>query len=93
MSERICCVCKKLIESEEPSVLTVSSFGNPRYLCDGCDSDFETALSGKEYADIKEAVGRIGEKMENSLVEDELVISEVGELLDKASESAEAILD
>ena len=93
MSERICCICKSLIESDNPAVLTVSSFGNPRYLCDCCDADFSKALSAKEYSEIKDAVSLIGEKMEQSSVDDELVIEEVGVILERATERAEAILD
>ncbi len=93
MSERICCICKARIETENPAVLTVSSFGNPRYLCDSCDADFTSALKAKEYSEIKDAVSKIGGKMESSGVEDELVIDEAGVIIERATARAEAIRD
>ena len=93
MRERICCICKAQIESENPAVLTVSSLGNPRYLCDSCDADFSSALTAKEYSEIKDAVSSIGGKMEASGVEDELVIEEAGVIIERATARAEAIRD
>lgn len=93
MSNRICCICKSHIESDNPSVLTVSSFGIPRFLCDSCDSDFSLALGSKDYDEIKSSISTIGGKMEDAGVEDELVIEEVGAIVERATERAEAILD
>lgn len=91
MEEKICSVCRAKIESEEAAILTLGGFGNPRYLCDSCASDFDAASSEKEVSDIDSAIDRISKKMTSARVDDGLVLKTVSELMASARERREQI--
>ena len=91
MEEKICSVCRAKIESEEAAILTLGGFGNPRYLCDSCASDFDAAGSEKEVSDIDSAIDRISKKMTSARVDDGLVLKTVSELMASARERREQI--
>ena len=59
----ICSICGKAIEKEEPSVLTISGYGNPRYICEECEHQMDVAITGREPEEIEENVKVLGEKM------------------------------
>ncbi len=58
-----CSICNAEINSEEPAILTMSGYGNPRYLCEECSADLDEASLGREESSIAAAMDRIGKKM------------------------------
>ena len=58
-----CSICTRKLESEEPTILMISGYGNPRYMCDECSAEIEEACYGRDAARIAEAMDRIGSKM------------------------------
>lgn len=90
-NERKCCICKKMFTAEDPAVLTMSAYGNARYLCGECESLLDTATLGSDYDTIKEAIGKIGKTVADTDNGDETVIDSVSEILTSAIERAELI--
>ena len=43
----ICSICGKPIERDDASVLTISGYGNPRYICDECEEQMDVAMTWK----------------------------------------------
>lgn len=89
--QKLCSICNKLVDSEIASILTMGGYGNPKYICDDCANDLDTATTAREYDEIKAAMDSIGEKMSKNNIDDELVIATVGELFLGAKERAKAI--
>ena len=89
--EKLCCICKKAVDSETAAILTVGGYGNAKYLCDACAEDLDTATAAVEYDAIKSAMDSIGAKMAANNIDDELVIATVGELFIGAKRRAKAI--
>ena len=86
-----CSLCKRAIDMENAAILTVSGVGNKRYLCDECEALVLRALKSREPEDIGSAVREIGITMENSDVEDGVVITEMNSILTTAKDRAEKI--
>jgi len=84
--EKQCSICKRAVDSEAAAILTLGGFGNPRYMCSECDSDFEDATRAREIDKITEAMDRIGKKMSESNVDDKLVLKTVKEIMEEAAE-------
>lgn len=91
MEEMTCSVCRAKFEGEDASILTLGGFGNPRYLCDSCASDFDAASSEREVSEIDCAIDRISKKMTAAKVDDGLVLRTVSELMTSARERREQI--
>ena len=89
--QKLCCICKRTVDSETASILTVGGFGNAKYLCDECVADLDNATTAREFDAVKAAMDSIGEKMAKNNIEDELVITTVGELFIGARKRAKAI--
>ena len=89
--EKLCCICKKSVDSETAAILTVGGYGNAKYLCDDCAKDLDISISAVKYDVIKSAMNSIGAKMAENNIDDELVIATVGELFIGAKKRARAI--
>ena len=61
-----CSICNAEINTEESAILTMGAYGNPRYICDECATDLDTAGLGKDVAEISASMERIGKKMSNA---------------------------
>ena len=59
----ICSICGKAIEREDAPVLTISGYGNPRYLCDECSSEMDLAMSSRDPEEIEANIKVLGDKM------------------------------
>ena len=88
----ICSLCNKPIENENPSVLAIGVYGNPRYLCDCCAEDLDLVSESDDYGTITEAIDRIGKSL-TSHNPDELTVSTVNSILEKAATRASSIKD
>ena len=61
---KVCSICGKPIENENAPILTISGFGNARYLCDECSDEMDVAMTSRDVEEIEAAVSVLGEKME-----------------------------
>ena len=59
----ICSICGKAIEREDAPVLTISGYGNPRYLCDECSAEMDLAMSSRDPEEIEANIKVLGDKM------------------------------
>ena len=89
--EKLCSLCKAKVDSETAPLLTMGGFGNPKYICEECDADLNTATLGREISEISSAMDRISKKMLKSGVTDEQVLTTVEEIMESASSRAEKI--
>lgn len=89
--QKLCCICKRTVDSETASILTVGGFGNAKYLCDECATELDFATTAREFDAVKAAMDSIGEKMAKNNIDDELVITTVGELFIGAKKRAKSI--
>lgn len=62
---KVCSICGKPIENEDAPILTISGFGNARYLCDECSGEMDLSMSSREVEEIEATVASLGKKMEN----------------------------
>ena len=86
-----CCICKKEIDGESFAILTMSAYGTPRYICDGCDGELSRAMGAREISKITEAMDKIGEKMAKNNVDESIVLTTVNGIMTEARERAEKI--
>lgn len=85
-----CVVCNKEFYSEDPRILAMGAYGNPKYLCDECGEDFEIATLDPDVEKIAEAMDRIGKKMSESNP-DKFTFETVNEVMARAGERAKLI--
>ena len=85
-----CCICDELIEREDAPVLAMGGAGYPRLLCDRCASLLDTATLGRDFDEIKDAIGEIGTIMADH-DPDGVTYRIVSSLMIDASERAKAI--
>ncbi len=69
----------------------MGGYGNPKYLCDECAADFDTATAGTNYDEIKSAMDKIGAKLTENDTDDTTVLRAVDEIFTEAGERAEKI--
>lgn len=86
-----CSICKAPIESENPSVLTMGGYGNPRYVCECCDGELERMLHSREPAEVQDAMRVLGDHLARTGCEDNAVIKTMEEMIRGATARAEAI--
>jgi hypothetical protein len=58
-----CSVCGKIIEREDAPVLTISGYGNVRYLCDECAHQMDVAMGSRDTEEIEATIKELGDKM------------------------------
>lgn len=87
-----CAICDAKIDREDAPILTVGGYGIPRYLCDICASELDTATTSRDAAECADAIGRIGEKMAN-FDPDGATYKNVCAILDSAKERASLIAE
>ena len=86
-----CSICKSEIESENPSILTMGGYGNPRYVCESCDAQIERMLLSREPAEVQDAMRILGEHLSRIGCEDNAVINTMEDMTKRATARAEAI--
>ena len=86
-----CSLCTRAEVDENAPILTMSAYGNPRYICDDCARDLDDATSARDYSIIKSAFDRLGEKIASQLVIDDFVNDTLQEVMSNAAERAEKI--
>ena len=88
---RLCSICSKGVNAENAPILVMGGFGNPKYLCDECAQDIDTAIGARESEKIEEAMSRISKKLAGTGAENELVVETVKEIFTEAGERARKI--
>ena len=86
-----CSICKRTVDAENAPILAMGGFGNPRFLCDECASDVESALYGRDAEKIEESMQSLSKKLAASSNDDGLTIETVSDIFAKAGERAKAI--
>ncbi len=90
--DKQCVICKKLTDSESSAVLVLGGFGNPKYICEECEADIDTARLSHFPEEVFSAMERVGEKLTSANIEDEQVLATVNVLFSTASERATMIV-
>ena len=85
-----CVICNREFSSEEPKILAMGAYGNPKYMCDECGEDFDIATLDPNVEKIVEAMDRIGKKMANSNP-DKFTFDTVNEVMASAGARAKLI--
>ena len=86
-----CCICQAEIENENPSILTMGGYGNPRYVCEDCDAEIERMLYSREPAEAQHAMKKLGAHMARIGCEDNAVIATMQEMMNRAGARSVAI--
>ncbi len=86
-----CSICKAVIEEENPSILTMGGYANPRYTCKACDGVLEKMLLSSQPEEAVEAMKTVGEHLSRIGCEDNAVIDTVEKMMHRAAERAQAI--
>lgn len=86
-----CSICKKEVDAEVASILTMGGFGNPRYLCDECAAEIDGMLTEREAERIEESMQKISAKLSLSASDDSVVLDTVNDIFSKAGERAKRI--
>ena len=86
-----CSICKAEIESENPSILTMGGYGNPRYVCEECDAEIERMLYSHVPEEAQAAMKKLGAHLTGIGCEDNAVIATMQEMMRRAGERVEAI--
>ena len=86
-----CSLCTRADVDENSPILTMSAYGNPRYICEDCANDLDEATTSRGYEEIKLAFDRLGEKIANRLVVDDFINETLQEIMNGAAERAEKI--
>ena len=86
-----CSICKKEIEENTAPILTVGGYGHPRYLCDECSHEIETATLSREVSEIEAAISSISKKLADCGTEDNLTVDTVADIFEEAGERAKKI--
>lgn len=87
----VCSICGQGFESENPDVLTLGGFGNPRYLCPDCAQELDRATLSHDPGEIGEAIRAVGETFANNGNDDEVAMNAVNLCLSKAGERKKKI--
>ena len=88
-----CALCAKMPESDEPTVLAIGSYGMPRYICEDCEAQIDTATLSKDYSEAVAAIESLGAKMVGYAKDDPITIDAIKNILERASKRAAAIKD
>ena len=88
-----CSICKSEIEAENPSILTMGGYGNPRYVCEDCDKEIERMLLSKDTAEVASAMKILGDHLDRIGCEDTAVIRTMEKMMARATSRAQKISD
>lgn len=91
--DKNCALCGAIAEKEEPAILALGNYGYPRYLCDECEAELDTATLGREYDTIADAIGRLAKKTDRFGKDDKITLKTMKEILEAAAIRANEIKD
>lgn len=88
-----CALCAKMPETEEPAILALGRYAKPRYICEICEAEIDTATLSKNYDEAVSAIESLGEKMLGFGKDDPITVDAIKNILERASKRAAAIKD
>ena len=88
-----CALCARMPEREEPTVLALGSYGMPRYICEECEAEIDTATLSRDYSEAAEAIESLGNKMLGYGKDDPITVHAMKNILERASKRAAEIKD
>ena len=88
---KLCSICKKDINSEDASILTMGGFGNPKYICDECAEELDKVMRGQDYNEIMTSMAVISDKISRSSLDDQLTVETIESIFWAAKDRAEKI--
>ena len=65
---KICAICKKRFEADDPAVLYISKYGMPRVLCEECEALLDKASDENDLAsrgEAREALASLSRRMDD----------------------------
>lgn len=83
---KLCSLCGKKIEKEDPAVLVMTAFARPKHICEDCENEFDTATLSHDPESITAAIAAIGQKLIDTNTDDPLILDTVNGILEDASE-------
>ena len=85
-----CTLCKEIFESDDAAVLTMSGFGNARYVCPECERLMDEATTAKTHGEITEAIAALCTRADLDTA-DSIAFESFNEIISGAKERAEKI--
>ncbi len=85
-----CVICNRTVDTEIAPVLEMGAYGNPKYLCEDCSSDFDILTASPEPEDIDSAAKRMAKKVNENDISEKTFLTVDG-ILRSASERSSAI--
>ena len=85
-----CTVCGAPLTADEPPILIMNAYGEPKCLCDSCSSDLDEITSGGDLDSIGRAMEELGKRM-SDYGPDKLTYNTVNRLMKEGAERAKAI--
>ena len=86
-----CALCGRLPEVDEPAILALGKYGAPRYLCEECEGELDTATLGTEYDKVVDSIDRLGKKATGFGKDDPVTLRTMKSILENAAKRAKAI--
>lgn len=90
---KYCCICKRPLDNPEAPVLAMGAYGSPKCVCDECSNLIETATASHDYDEAINACRELGNSLTRGDTGDIQVIDTVNEIIESATNRAEAIQD
>ena len=87
----LCSICQAEIVEENPTVLSMGAYANPRYVCTECASLIDTARRAKDCDAIMEALDTLAHYMTDFACDDPYVIEAMENVVSESSLRAAAI--
>lgn len=88
-----CALCAAIPEAEEPAILALGRYAKPRYICESCEAEIDTATLSRNYDEAVAAIESLGEKMLGFGKDDPITVDAIKNILERASKRAAAIKD
>ena len=93
MKDKHCAICLSTVADEDAPILTMSGSGVPRFLCERCCQDIDTATLGREPELIAAAMDRIAKNLSVKNIDDPWTVDTATEILNSSAERARKIRD
>lgn len=81
-----CVICKRVIETEDPAILTMGAYGSPKYICSECEGNIDTITESNDTESVRNACRELGDALTRGDTGDGTVIEAVNTLIAEASE-------
>ena len=87
----LCSICGAQITEENPNVLSMGAYANPRYVCGECAALIDTARRSRDCDEIRAALQTLSQYMTEQACDDPYVIEAMDAVATECAERAAAI--